>query len=298
MEEGIIKLVSFNLKRDFGIPLKRDHRWRERRELAARLIRESGASVVGVQELSPSMREDVTGLLEDCYSVLGFGRFSGQKRQKEDEHSDIIVKNDDASVQLVKTFWLSKNPEKLSRAYYAMFPRICTVAEIYLNSVGRSIRVFNTHLDHVCGVARVLGVEVILQYMSRFNQERPMPTVLMGDLNCKPHSRPIQILRSHVTGYSAMHLTDAYSALPATEIQNTLHNFSGKVKSGAMPIDYIFLSDDFEILETRILTEPIDGHYPSDHYPLMTTVRLKPPPEVGPDSAPAVESQDERIFND
>lgn len=297
MEDDVIKLISFNLKRDFGIPLKRDHRWRERRELAAQLIRESGAAIVGVQELSPAMRDDVTDLLEGCYSVLGFGRFSGQKREKDDEHSDIIVKNDDASVQLVKTFWLSKHPEKLSRAYYAMFPRICTVAEIYLNAAGRSIRVFNTHLDHVCGVARVLGVEVILQYMSRFNEERPMPTVLMGDLNCKPSSRPIQILRSQVSGYAGMRLTDVYSVMPAAEIQNTLHNFSGKNKFGAMPIDYIFVSDDFEILETRILTDPVNGHYPSDHYPLMATVRLK---NSGgkEDALPAESTMDERIFND
>lgn len=294
MENDVIKLVSFNLKRDFGIPLRHDHRWRERRELAARVIRESGASIVGVQELSPSMRADVTNLLEDCYSVIGFGRFQGKKREKDDEHSDIIVKNDDASVQLVKTFWLSKNPEKLSRAYYAMFPRICTVAEIYLNSFGRSIRVFNTHLDHICGVARVLGVEVILQYMSRFQEERPMPTVLMGDLNCKPNSRPIQLLRSHVTGYSGMRLTDSYSRLPAAQINNTLHNFSGKVKAGAMPIDYMFLTEDFEILETRILTEPIDGHYPSDHYPLMVTARLRS--FLGEPAGPRESGGDTRLF--
>lgn len=296
MQDDVIKLISFNLKRDFGIPLRRDHRWRERRELAARLIRDSGASIVGVQELSPSMRSDVTDLLENCYSVIGFGRFQGKNREKDDEHSDIIVKNDDASVQLVKTFWLSKNPEKLSRAYYAMFPRICTVAEIYLNSFARSIRVFNTHLDHICGVARVLGVEVILQYMSRFNEERPMPTVLMGDLNCKPNSRPIQILRSHVTGRADLCLTDAYSKLPAAQINNTLHNFSGKVKSGAMPIDYMFLSDDFEILETRILTDPVDGHYPSDHYPLMVTARLRS--LQGEPAHPAESSADERLFNE
>lgn len=275
MEQDVIKLISFNLKRDFGIPFKRTHLWRQRKELAARVIRDSGAAIIGVQELSPSMRSDVSNLLEDCYSVLGFGRFSGCRREKDDEHSDIIVKNDDASVQLVKTFWLSKSPEKLSRAYYAMFPRICTVAEIYLNAIGRSVRVFNTHLDHVCGVARVLGVEVILEYMGRFQQERPMPTVLMGDLNCKPGSKPIAMLRTQVMEHAGMRLQDVYSVLPEQARFNTLHNFSGKIKSGARQIDYIFVSEDFEILETKILTEPVDGLYPSDHYPLMTMVRLR-----------------------
>lgn len=276
MENNEIILVSFNLKRDFGLPLKRSRRWRERREQAVQIIRGSKASVIGVQELSPSMREDIASLLGTEYSVLGNGRFQAPARKESDEHSDIIIKNEDASVQFVKTFWLSKNPEKLSRAYYAMFPRICTVVEIYLYSAGRSIRIFNTHLDHICGVARILGIEVILQYMSRLHQERPMPSVLMGDFNCKPQSRPIQLLHNQVTGYPNLHLTDAYSHLPPEEIQNTLHYFRGKNKAGSMPIDYIFVSDDFEILKTHIWTDPVEGCYPSDHYPLTATVRLKP----------------------
>lgn len=157
-----------------------------------------------------------------------------------------------------------------------MFPRICTAVEIYLYSAGRSIRIFNTHLDHICGVARILGIEVILRYMSQFNRERPMPSVLMGDFNCKPQSRPIQLLHNQVTAYPGLRLTDAYSHLPPGEIQNTIHYFTGKNKAGSMPIDYIFVSDDFEILNTHIWTDPVEGLYPSDHYPLAATVRLKP----------------------
>ncbi len=167
----LIRVISFNLKRDFGLPLNRSHKWSERRALAAQYIRESGATIIGVQELLPNMREDVSRLLDVDYSVLGFGRYSGIRPQS-DEHSDIIIKNDSAKVNLIKTFWLSKEPEHLSRAYYAIFPRICTVAEIYLKDLGRSIRVFNTHLDHICGIARTLGIRVILGYMERFNEER------------------------------------------------------------------------------------------------------------------------------
>ena len=89
-------LVSFNLKRDFGLPLKRSRRWRERRERVVQVIRDSKATVIGVQELSPSMREDISGLLGDRYSVLGSGRFQAASRKENDEHSDIIIKNEDA----------------------------------------------------------------------------------------------------------------------------------------------------------------------------------------------------------
>ncbi len=139
-DRDLIRVISFNLKRDFGIPLNHTHKWGERRALAAQFIRESGATIIGVQELLPNMREDVGRLLDVDYSILGFGRFRGLK-PKDDEHSDIIIKNQEAKVSLIKTFWLSKSPEKLSRAYYAVFPRICTVAEVYIKRLDRSIRV-------------------------------------------------------------------------------------------------------------------------------------------------------------
>ncbi len=266
-ENGLIRVASFNLKRDFGIPLHRSHKWQERRALAAQFIRESGAAIIGVQELLPSMREDICRLLDTDYAIQGLGRFCG-RNPKEDEHSDILVKKQDATIRQVQTFWLSKHPERLSRAYYALFPRICTMAEIHLEKSGREIRVFNTHLDHICGFARELGIQVILDYMQRYQQQNPMPTVLMGDFNCKPNSRPIKLLRGR--------LRNAYAHLSPDLLCNTLHNFSGRVRRGAFAIDYIFVSDEFEVVESQVITDSIDGHYPSDHYPLLVTLKLHP----------------------
>ncbi|MEM1485923.1 endonuclease/exonuclease/phosphatase family protein [Oscillospiraceae bacterium PP1C4] len=270
-DSDLIRIISFNLKRDFGISFNPSHKWGGRRALAAQFIKESGATIIGVQELLPNMRDDVSELLSAEYSILGFGRFRGLK-PSDDEHSDIIIKNEDAKVNLIKTFWLSKSPERFSRAYYAMFPRICTVAEVYLKDPDRTIRVFNTHLDHICGIARVLGVKVILEYIDNFNKENPLPTILMGDFNCRPGSRPIRMLHDRTTG---VHLTDVYSCFDASCLSNTLHHFRGKIKPGAHQIDYIYVSDEFEIVDSRIITEPINGVYPSDHYPLMATLRLK-----------------------
>ncbi len=68
------------------------------------------------------MKLDVQRLLSQEYSVFGNGRFFGV-RPEDDEHSDIIVKNDDAQVRFCKTFWLSKDPEKNgSRAYFWRSP--------------------------------------------------------------------------------------------------------------------------------------------------------------------------------
>ncbi|MEG0912092.1 MAG: endonuclease/exonuclease/phosphatase family protein [Oscillospiraceae bacterium] len=271
MSNDFIKILSFNLKRDGSFTLRNIHKWRTRREIAAQVIRENDALIVGVQELLPFMRDDVSRLLDSEYSIVGAGRLYG-KRLNDDEHSDIIIKNEDTEIRFMKTFWLSKHPERLSRAYYAFFPRICTVAEVYIKPLDQTIRVFNTHLDHICSFARLLSVHVILDYMEQYNQTNPMPTVLMGDFNCKSKSKPVQFLRENT---ERLHLTDVYSRFDPSCLSNTLHNFSGRVKPGASPIDYIFVSDDFDIVDSKILTDSVDGCYPSDHYPLLATLKLK-----------------------
>lgn len=274
-DQTLLRVISFNLKRDFGLGFRRSRKWDHRKALAAQFIRESGATIIGVQELLPSMRKDVQNLLNSEYRVLGFGRYKG-RRPKNDEHSDIIIKNDDIKVNFIKTFWLSKKPEKISRAYFSqIFPRICTATEVKFERLGCTVRVFNTHLDHISSIARVFGIKVILEYISKLNAESPLPTILMGDLNCTPNSRPIQFLKKQIKEDPNIHLTDVYSTFDPETLFNTFHNFTGKIKLKSDPIDYIFVSDDFEIVESSIITDPIDGQYASDHYPLMATLRLK-----------------------
>ncbi len=264
--EAAIKVVSFNLKRDsrFG-----GHCWKNRRELVAKMIEASGASIIGVQELLPSMKEDIRHLLSD-YSVFGLGR----TKKMDNEHSAILLHDTDLEMRFSKTFWLSKHPEKCgSRAYFAMFPRICTVCEVFSHELQQNIRVFNTHFDHVCGPARTLGVKIILEYMHRLNQKEKLPTILMGDLNARPGSRPIRILTENLHSYADIHLNSIYGSPAAEKISNTYHGFTGRSKGA--PIDYIFVSDEFMVEDAYVDTTCEDGRYPSDHFPLVAVLGLK-----------------------
>ncbi|MCI8442946.1 MAG: endonuclease/exonuclease/phosphatase family protein [Provencibacterium sp.] len=274
MTEGsIIKVISFNLRRDFGP--SRKNRWEVRRGIAADIIRESGAAIIGVQELLPRMRRDIRQALSG-YSIFGQGRLMG-KKPKNDEHSDIILKNEEVEITEVRTFWLSKNPDTVSRAYFSVFPRICTVAEVKLKKTGQRIRVFNAHFDHICWLARTLSVRLILNTINEYNQTDPLPTIVMGDFNAHPNSAAVRIIREQLHDYRNVHLQDVYNALDQM-VGNTYHGLKGKINPHSSPIDYIFVSDDFEVIDVCIDTESRDGVYPSDHYPVMATLRLKEPP--------------------
>ncbi|HIW74870.1 MAG TPA: endonuclease/exonuclease/phosphatase family protein [Firmicutes bacterium] len=277
-----IKIASFNLRRDsFFAARSRVRRWEARRELVARMIRDSGAAIVGVQEMLPSMKEDILARLRD-YSIFG----SGRTKKRLSEHSAILLRGGKAKARFSDTFWLSKHPEKSgSRAYFSMFPRICTVCEAYVEEWGRTVRVFNTHFDHICAPARTLSVRIILDYMHRLNKKEKLPTILMGDMNAHPDSKPIRILSENRHGYGDIRLTNIFSSPQAGEARNTYHGFKGKWKG--TPIDYIFVSEEFEVDKAYVDTSSVDGRYPSDHYPLVAVLRLKEEAAAAPAPAQA-----------
>lgn len=269
-QEDIIKVVSFNLRRDFGP--QRKNKWETRKEFAAKLIAESNAEIIGVQEFLPQMRQDMKALLKG-YSIFGKGRLSG-KNPNNDEHSDIIIKNENVEVKSCNTFWLSKHPDIPSRVYFSVYPRICTVAEVKLKKSGRRIRVFNTHFDHVSPFARTFSSRLILEQIHSFNQKDPLPTIVMGDFNASPNSKAVKLMRENLSGYQDVRLQDIYGFLDEL-IGNTYHGFKGKVKQKLKPIDYIFVSSDFEIVKASVDTTNYDGAYPSDHYPISAVLKLK-----------------------
>ena len=92
-------------------------------------------------------------------------------------------------------------------------------------------------------------------------------------VSAKPNSKPIRILAENLHDYDDLRLTSIWENFTQAEIFNTYHGFKGKRKGD--PIDYIFFSEEFELEDAYIDQTSFDGRYPSDHYPLVATLRLK-----------------------
>jgi len=105
---------------------------------------------------------------------------------------------------------------------------------------------FNTHLG-LSSEDRVQQAEFIATII----EKTPFPVLLAGDFNCPPNSPELQAL-STLLRYCA---TEPINTYPAN-------------KPG-YPIDQIYLSSDWEVLDVSV--------YPStasDHYPLVCSLRL------------------------
>lgn len=243
-----------------------DNAWVLRVDQVAEMIRRTGAWIVGTQEGYFEMLEQLGERLPE-YRWVGQGRRGGTQ----DEFCAILYRHDHLEAEQVGHFWLSETPEAPgSSSWNSSLPRMCTWARLRIREGARpSLHVYNTHLDHVSGEAREQGMRLLCRILRERRRQEGLPAILMGDFNAGEGSPVVRFLREE-SG-----LVDAFSALPGRQahgIGSTFHGFHGGADGD--PIDYVFGTEDVAFVATEVRRERIAGRYPSDHYPVMTTLRL------------------------
>ena len=115
--------------------------------------------------------------------------------------------------------------------------------------------------------ARYIELRIICRQISAYQEHDPLPTLLCGDFNAKPDSRSIKELADNGCGYENVRLYNLSEG-----IGGTYHFYRGG--EGSRSIDYIFASKDFQLSDFEVIRSSYDGLYPSDHYPLIASLRL------------------------
>lgn len=253
------RMMTFNLRYDEV----RDgaNAWPFRIGKVTELLASYQPLIVGTQEGLHSMLMDMQQHLPQ-YGYVGEGRYGGFA----DEHNAIFYHREQLDVVEHGQFWLSEQPmQPGSTSWDSSLPRICTWAHVR-GKQDRELefKVFNTHLDHRSQLAQEKGIQLVLEQMQRHSQCRPLPMVLMGDFNADPDSRVISLMEP----YPLINAFDVLKGDPGM----TFHDFKGGIDG--KPIDYLFSSPAFQIHETVIIRDCMNGGYPSDHYPVMVEVAL------------------------
>ena len=88
--------------------------------------------------------------------------------------------------------------------------------------------------------------------------------IIMGDFNTNLKSKALGYLKNNLD------LIDCYQNVL---FHNTHHGFGNSISISHLPIDYIFLSKNLKIENTKIIDESIDNIYPSDHYPILCQIK-------------------------
>ncbi|MGG7177789.1 endonuclease/exonuclease/phosphatase family protein [Clostridium paraputrificum] len=258
-----MKIMTFNLRCDFIFDFK--NRWDNRKGIAFNILKSYKCDIIGLQEVTNKMFIDIKNNMEDYYVI-------GDPRSKRlfVERNDILISKKYKVVDF-KTFWLSEKPDKIgSSKWYSLFPRICTTAIVEIEE-GSKVRICNTHLDCLLPNGREYGLRKVVEYIEMEQEKEYLPIILMGDFNATPESKVIKEFKDGK--YYDKKLIAAQEHNKEIYKHTTMSMFKGKEKG--MHIDYIFVSEDIDISEVKIIKDNLNGKYPSDHYPLMCEINLK-----------------------
>lgn len=224
-------------------------------ERIAAVIRESGAEMIGLQEVDRhwSARSNFVDQAEALAQLLNMqvvfaanlDRDPLQPGQPRRQYGTAI---------------LSKYP--ILESNNTLLPRPeggeqRGLLEALINVRGVPVRVYNTHLQHNSQLERTVQVQAILDRIGQFEE----PTILLGDLNALPESRELAPLYQQ--------FKDTWRATG---------NGPGFTYSASNPdrrIDYILVSPEIEIEDVQVIPT-----LASDHLPVLAELDL-PGSEVG-----------------
>ncbi len=225
-------------------------------------IRKYSPDSFGLQEADEGWMERLPAELTE-YAYVGIGRNSNKGGG---EASPVFYKKDKYELVDFGTFWLSKTPEKASKAWDAMFKRICTYAVLKDKTTGFTYAHFNAHFDHMGVIARLESVAVVTKKISEIAPG--IPIVFSGDLNdYEGGDMYNRVLESGLKDTK-------YLAKTTSGGNVTYHGYSELVEKDA-PIDFIFVNSFVKEVESYdIDAEKINGIYPSDHHPVISNMTL------------------------
>lgn len=250
-----VTAISFNIR--YGTADDGPDAWPLRRESVARLLVESGADLIGLQEALEFQLEYLDRVLPN-HRRVGQGREGGSRG----EYTAIYY--DTRRWELVHTQdrWLSKTPEQIgSVGWDAALTRMCTQVVLRDSASGREWSIWNTHFDHRGKRAREESARLLIHWMGR----AAGPLVLLGDLNAGEDSPPLQALREGG-------LRDAFRDLhPDRQPVGTFHDFRGGL--GGDKIDFVLVNASIRTLAAAILDQPgPNGRWPSDHHAVVAVL--------------------------
>ena len=225
-------------------------------------IRKYNPDSFGLQEADEGWMDRLPAELNE-YAFVGIGRNSNKGGG---EASPVFYKKDKYELLDSGTFWLSKNPEKASKSWDAMFKRICTYVILKDKQTGFTYAHFNAHFDHMGVIARLESVAVVAAKIKEIAPD--IPVVFSGDLNdYEGGDMYNRVLESGLRDTKTLAETKSGGNV-------TYHGYSS-LSEKDKPIDFIFVNGfATKVKSYTVDSEKINGIYSSDHHPVISEVTL------------------------
>lgn len=276
---GEITVETWNIRNDN--PGDGVHAWPHRRDAVIAHLRDSGADVIGLQEVLPHQLAAIRSGLDthDCFSR------SRERDPGRGEAVPILWRSDrwGHDPEHATHFWLSERPGVPgSMSWNTACTRMVTM--IRLLPVGEAgvrtpIWVANLHLDHRSAEARAKGAALVrARIASRPESMRSEPVIVLGDFNATPGSPPVETLLA--AGDDGAFI-DAWSTIedrPADAPRGTWNGWKADARDRR--IDHVLFRG--LALQESDIGRPTNAAGPlSDHWPVRATLRFVPEVDSG-----------------
>ena len=234
------------------------HAIEERAPRLAEITARYAPDILCFQEYRPRWEAHIEKFYGEAYDM-----FLKYRNETVDiEASPILWRKDKFSCLRTGYFWLSDTPDEESRGWDEKYNcyRMCVYCILKENATGKVFTVMNTHFGFGddCQVKSVKLIDEYRQAISEY------PTFVTGDFNMKPDSM----------GYGEMsgRLRDV-NVLTDNDYTTTYHNYRPEAVTD-MHIDYCFVDEYVVPLRRKLITDTIDGKFPSDHYGIFVELEI------------------------
>ena len=248
-----LSLMSFNIRIPSGSGVQS---WGSRKAAVMDTINNSGADIIGLQEVSSTPYSDFLILLAENYEIVYF-----------QEHENLAIVYDKTVFNLISQdrYWLSETPDERSNGWGEASRRMAAILMLEHKATGEKIRVINTH-GPLVDEANVKGFELIAN-RSLSGENDPF-TVMLGDFNAKPNQLGYVSIAEKLQDCRVV-------AQKSPNRENRTYN--GFKDTGGAIIDYCFVSksERVNVLSYQVRDERWgDGNYISDHFAVQVSVRI------------------------
>ena len=245
-------------------------RWDDRKAICRDVILSRKPDIICMQEV---IYDSYEYFKKELKGYTGFG-FEGPEMDPYTEGYHFIAKN----VIFYKTsryemlgaggYWMSEDPlVGGSLSWESARARHTNWLRLRDKVTGEVFRILNTHLDHISEDARQAQAKLIIHEASQYAED--FPQILCGDFNSGIKSVAIHSIKA--AGWKEM-----WEGINGeVEYGFTAHGFKADTKKKpGRRIDFIFAHGPVTPLSAEIVTDHPKGIYPSDHYFLVSEVRI------------------------
>lgn len=256
-----LRLVTYNIRLDLASDGRNS--WSHRRDWVAAQIDWLHPDLFGMQEVLPNQKADLAGALPR-YRLIGSGRDGN------DQGEASPIGFDTRRFDLLDSgmYWLSPTPDVSSKGWDAAYKRVATWARLRVSGTKQVLLAVNTHWDNEGVVARHEAAAQIAKWIEA--HRKPCERILVfGDFNTESGSEPLQSIRTALALRDARDITRTPPFGPAA----TFNGFKNPPEDFRV-IDHFLLGEGIVVERYVVLSQLIDGRWPSDHFPVIVDLSI------------------------